>query len=118
AGGGAGRGGGEGAARRGGGGRRGRITGGERRGGEPDLDDARSARPPLEIINETLLAGMKTVGELFGAGEMQLPFVLQSAEVMKAAVAYLEPHMEKSDAGGKGTIVLATVKGHVHRTAN
>ena len=57
---------------------------------------------------------MKVVGELFGSGQMQLPFVLQSAEVMKAAVAYLEPHMEKTDAGGKGTIVLATVKGDVH----
>lgn len=51
-------------------------------------------KPPLAIINETLLSGMKTVGELFGSGQMQLPFVLQSAEVMKAAVAYLEPHME------------------------
>ena len=57
---------------------------------------------------------MKTVGELFGSGQMQLPFVLQSAEVMKTAVAYLEPHMEKADAAGKGTIVLATVKGDVH----
>ena len=57
---------------------------------------------------------MKVVGELFGSGEMQLPFVLQSAETMKAAVAYLEPHMEKADAGGKGTVVLATVKGDVH----
>ncbi len=57
---------------------------------------------------------MKTVGELFGSGQMQLPFVLQSAEVMKTAVAYLEPHMEKADAGGKGRIVLATVKGDVH----
>ena len=57
---------------------------------------------------------MKVVGELFGSGEMQLPFVLQSAEVMKAAVAYLEPHMEKTDEEGKGTIVLATVKGDVH----
>ncbi len=91
-----------------------RIIDGERNGLEADLDGAMATRPPLEIINETLLAGMKTVGELFGAGEMQLPFVLQSAEVMKAAVAYLEPHMEKSDAGGKGTIVLATVKGDVH----
>src|SRR5664280_1469468 len=72
------------------------------------------SRPPLEIINDTLLAGMKTVGDLFGGGEMQLPFVLQSAEVMKAAVAHLEPHMEKADAGGKGTIVLATVRGDVH----
>ena len=57
---------------------------------------------------------MKVVGELFGSGEMQLPFVLQSAEVMKTAVAYLEPHMEKTDEEGKGTIVLATVKGDVH----
>ena len=57
---------------------------------------------------------MKTVGELFASGEMQLPFVLQSAETMKAAVAYLEPHMEKVDQGGKGTMVLATVKGDVH----
>ncbi|HJV98389.1 MAG TPA: vitamin B12 dependent-methionine synthase activation domain-containing protein, partial [Arthrobacter sp.] len=64
--------------------------------------------------NDYLLAGMKTVGELFGSGQMQLPFVLQSAEVMKLAVAYLEPHMEKADEGGKGTIVLATVKGDVH----
>ncbi|HEX2024216.1 MAG TPA: vitamin B12 dependent-methionine synthase activation domain-containing protein, partial [Acidimicrobiales bacterium] len=66
------------------------------------------------IVNDTLLAGMKVVGELFASGEMQLPFVLQSAEAMKAAVAYLEPHMEKSDQGGKGRIVLATVKGDVH----
>jgi 5-methyltetrahydrofolate--homocysteine methyltransferase len=91
-----------------------RIIDGERNGLEADLDDAMTTRPPLEIINETLLAGMKTVGELFGAGEMQLPFVLQSAEVMKTAVAYLEPHMEKTDSSGKGTIVLATVKGDVH----
>ncbi|MBV9595128.1 MAG: methionine synthase, partial [Actinobacteria bacterium] len=91
-----------------------RIIDGERNGLEADLDDALAQRPALEIINETLLAGMKTVGDLFGAGEMQLPFVLQSAEVMKAAVAYLEQHMEKSDGAGKGTIVLATVKGDVH----
>src|SRR5438477_5723130 len=65
-------------------------------------------------MNEILLEGMKVVGELFGSGQMQLPFVLQSAEVMKTAVAYLEPHMEKADAAGKGTIVLATVKGDVH----
>ena len=69
---------------------------------------------PLAIINDVLLDGMKVVGELFGTGEMQLPFVLQSAETMKTAVAYLEPHMEKADAGGKGRIVLATVKGDVH----
>jgi 5-methyltetrahydrofolate--homocysteine methyltransferase len=91
-----------------------RIIDGERNGLEADLDAALEQRPALEIINDTLLAGMKTVGELFGSGQMQLPFVLQSAEVMKAAVAYLEPHMEKSDDGGKGRIVLATVKGDVH----
>src|SRR6202008_3377743 len=75
---------------------------------------ASTQKPPLAIINENLLAGMKTVGELFGSGQMQLPFVLQSAEVMKTAVAYLEPHIEKADSMGKGTIVLATVKGDVH----
>ena len=91
-----------------------RIVDGERNGLEEDLDAALREKPALAIINETLLAGMKTVGELFGSGQMQLPFVLQSAEVMKAAVAYLEPHMEKSDAAGKGKIVLATVKGDVH----
>jgi 5-methyltetrahydrofolate--homocysteine methyltransferase len=96
-----------------------RIVDGERNGLEADLDEAMESRPPLEIINDTLLAGMKTVGELFGSGQMQLPFVLASAEVMKAAVAHLEPHMEKAEddgAGnaGKGTIVLATVKGDVH----
>jgi len=69
---------------------------------------------PLAIINDHLLEGMKIVGELFGKGEMQLPFVLQSAEVMKTAVAYLEPHMEKIDSEGKGSILLATVKGDVH----
>ncbi|MDT7599502.1 MAG: 5-methyltetrahydrofolate--homocysteine methyltransferase, partial [Pseudonocardiales bacterium] len=88
---------------------------GERPGLELDLDAALEERPALDIINVTLLAGMKTVGELFGSGQMQLPFVLQSAEVMKAAVAYLEPHMERAvDDQGKGTIVLATVKGDVH----
>jgi 5-methyltetrahydrofolate--homocysteine methyltransferase len=91
-----------------------RIVDGERNGLEADLDEALQTRPALEIINDTLLAGMKTVGELFGSGQMQLPFVLQSAEVMKAAVAHLEPHMEKADSSGKGTIVLATVKGDVH----
>ena len=92
-----------------------RIVDGERNGLEADLDEAMTEKPPLSIINEDLLAGMKTVGELFGSGQMQLPFVLQSAEVMKAAVAYLEPHMEKSDDdSGKGRIVLATVKGDVH----
>jgi 5-methyltetrahydrofolate--homocysteine methyltransferase len=91
-----------------------RIIDGERNGLEADLDTALADRPALLIINDTLLAGMKTVGELFGSGQMQLPFVLQSAEVMKTAVAYLEPHMEKSEDGGKGRIVLATVKGDVH----
>ncbi len=92
-----------------------RIVDGERNGLEADLDEAMTQKPPLAIINDNLLAGMKTVGELFGSGQMQLPFVLQSAEVMKTAVAYLEPHMEKSeDDVGKGRIVLATVKGDVH----
>ena len=92
-----------------------RIVDGERNGLEADLDEAMTQKPPLSIINDDLLKGMKTVGELFGSGQMQLPFVLQSAEVMKAAVAYLEPHMEKSDDdSGKGRIVLATVKGDVH----
>jgi 5-methyltetrahydrofolate--homocysteine methyltransferase len=91
-----------------------RIIDGERVGLEPDLDEALSQRPALEIVNDVLLDGMKTVGELFGAGQMQLPFVLQSAEVMKTAVGYLEPHMERSADGGKGRIVLATVRGDVH----
>jgi 5-methyltetrahydrofolate--homocysteine methyltransferase len=92
-----------------------RIIDGERNGLEADLDEALTGgRSALSIINDILLEGMKVVGELFGSGQMQLPFVLQSAEVMKAAVAYLEPHMEKADAGGKGRIVLATVKGDVH----
>lgn len=91
-----------------------RIIDGEKNGLEADLDEALQTRPALDIVNDTLLAGMKVVGELFGSGQMQLPFVLQSAEVMKTAVAHLEPHMEKSDAEGKGTIVLATVRGDVH----
>ena len=91
-----------------------RIVDGERNGLEGDLDAAMEEIPPLEIINTHLLGGMKTVGELFGSGQMQLPFVLQSAEVMKAAVAHLEPFMEASDEDGKGRIVLATVKGDVH----
>ncbi|MCK7623120.1 methionine synthase [Streptomyces sp. RS10V-4] len=91
-----------------------RIIDGERNGLEADLDEALRDRPALDIVNDTLLDGMKVVGELFGSGQMQLPFVLQSAEVMKTAVAYLEPHMEKSDDEGKGTIVLATVRGDVH----
>jgi 5-methyltetrahydrofolate--homocysteine methyltransferase len=91
-----------------------RIIDGVRDGLEADLEEAMRSRPPLAIINEVLLDGMRTVGELFGAGEMQLPFVLQSAEVMKASVALLEPHMERADQGGKGRLVLATVKGDVH----
>jgi 5-methyltetrahydrofolate--homocysteine methyltransferase len=91
-----------------------RIIDGERNGLEADLGLALAERPALEIVNQILLDGMKTVGELFGSGQMQLPFVLQSAEVMKAAVGYLEPHMEKSADGGRGTIVLATVRGDVH----
>ncbi|HWM58524.1 MAG TPA: vitamin B12 dependent-methionine synthase activation domain-containing protein, partial [Pseudonocardia sp.] len=91
-----------------------RIVDGERQGLEADLEEALLSRPALEIINDTLLSGMKTVGELFGSGQMQLPFVLASAEVMKTAVAHLEPHMEREDESGKGTIVLATVKGDVH----
>jgi 5-methyltetrahydrofolate--homocysteine methyltransferase len=91
-----------------------RIIDGERNGLEADLDEALKDRPALDIVNDTLLDGMKVVGELFGSGQMQLPFVLQSAEVMKTAVAHLEPHMEKTDDEGKGTIVLATVRGDVH----
>ncbi|WMX44567.1 methionine synthase [Streptomyces roseicoloratus] len=92
-----------------------RIVDGEKNGLEADLDEALAGRPALEIVNDVLLDGMKTVGELFGSGQMQLPFVLQSAEVMKTAVAYLEPHMDKVEgAEGKGTIVLATVRGDVH----
>ncbi|MBD9728382.1 methionine synthase [Streptomyces caniscabiei] len=91
-----------------------RIIDGEKNGLEADLDEALQTRAALDIVNDTLLDGMKVVGELFGSGQMQLPFVLQSAEVMKTAVAHLEPHMEKSDAEGKGTIVLATVRGDVH----
>jgi 5-methyltetrahydrofolate--homocysteine methyltransferase len=91
-----------------------RIVDGNRTGLEADLDTALEQFGPLEIINQFLLAGMRTVGDLFASGEMQLPFVLSSAETMKAAVAYLEPSMEHTDSGGKGTIVLATVKGDVH----
>ena len=91
-----------------------RIIDGERVGLEADLDTALAQRPALEIVNDVLLDGMKTVGELFGSGQMQLPFVLTSAEVMKTSVAYLEPYMERTAEVGKGKIVLATVKGDVH----
>ncbi|MBW4638511.1 MAG: methionine synthase [Gloeocapsa sp. UFS-A4-WI-NPMV-4B04] len=92
------------------------IIDGERIGLEEQLQKALEKYPPLEIVNTFLLDGMKVVGELFGSGQMQLPFVLQSAETMKAAVAHLEPFMEKKDAGNnaKGTLVIATVKGDVH----
>src|SRR6476660_7417190 len=79
-----------------------------------DLDAARERHSPIDIINKVLLDGMRVVGDLFGSGQMQLPFVLQSAEVMKAAVAYLEQFMEKVEGADKGKIVLATVKGDVH----
>lgn len=92
-----------------------RIIDGEKVGLEDDLQSAlKEGTPPLTIINDYLLEGMKTVGELFGRGEMQLPFVLQSAEVMKTAVAYLESFMEKASADGRGIMVLATVRGDVH----
>ena len=92
-----------------------RIIDGEKVGLETDLKEAMAlGTPPLEIINTHLLEGMKIVGELFGKGEMQLPFVLQSAEVMKTAVAVLEPFMEKTGDEGRGTMLLATVKGDVH----
>ncbi|MGL4499871.1 MAG: B12-binding domain-containing protein, partial [Planktothrix sp.] len=92
------------------------IIDGERIGLDDALAEGLKQYPPLEIINTILLDGMKVVGELFGSGQMQLPFVLQSAQTMKAAVAYLEPYMEKSEAGnnGKGTFIIATVKGDVH----
>ena len=91
-----------------------RIIDGDRKGLAEELDEAMRTNAPLDIINNILLDGMKVVGELFGAGKMQLPFVLQSAETMKAAVAHLEPHMVKVEGQEKGTIVLATVKGDVH----
>jgi 5-methyltetrahydrofolate--homocysteine methyltransferase len=91
-----------------------RIIDGDRDGLEADLDEQLQSMPALAIINDVLLEGMKVVGELFGRGEMQLPFVLQSAETMKAAVNHLEPHMEKAEGVGKGKVVLATVKGDVH----
>lgn len=92
-----------------------RIVNGQKTGLTEDIEQALTQYSALDIINTILLSGMKTVGELFGRGEMQLPFVLQSAEVMKASVALLEPHMDKAGANqSKGIIVLATVKGDVH----
>lgn len=90
------------------------IVDGIKKSLEAHLEEALVGRTPLEIINEVLLDGMKTVGELFGSGKMQLPFVLQSAEVMKTAVRFLEPRMEKSDSTERGSILLATVAGDVH----
>ena len=91
-----------------------RIIDGDRKGLEADLEEAIQTMPPLDIINTVLLDGMRVVGELFGAGKMQLPFVLQSAETMKSAVAWLEPFMERTANNNRGTLVLATVKGDVH----
>ena len=91
-----------------------RIVDGLREGLHDDLAEALAGRAAIAVINELLLPAMQEVGDLFGAGKMQLPFVLQSAETMKSSVAYLEPHMEKADAAGKGKIVLATVRGDVH----
>ena len=91
-----------------------RIVDGDRNGIESDLTEALRGHTALDIVNTILLDGMKTVGDLFGSGQMQLPFVLQSAETMKTAVAFLEPHMEKKDGPAKGTMVLATVRGDVH----
>lgn len=92
------------------------IIDGERIGLEDALNQGLEAYQPLEIVNTFLLNGMKVVGELFGSGQMQLPFVLQSAETMKAAVAFLEPHMEKSEGerSAKAKFLIATVKGDVH----
>jgi len=91
-----------------------RIIDGDQIGIDDDLAEAMRSHEPLAIVNTILLDGMKVVGELFGSGQMQLPFVLQSAETMKRAVAYLEPHMEKVEGSARGTMVLATVKGDVH----
>jgi 5-methyltetrahydrofolate--homocysteine methyltransferase len=91
-----------------------RIVDGDRRGLDGDLDEALGSHDALTIINQYLLDGMRVVGDLFGSGKMQLPFVLQSAETMKAAVAHLEPHMERAEGSSKGVVVLATVRGDVH----
>ena len=92
-----------------------RVVDGSREDLEVELEEALGmGMAALDIVNGPLMAGMKTVGELFGSGRMQLPFVLQSAEVMKTAVAYLEPHMARTGERGRGKIVLATVKGDVH----
>ena len=90
------------------------ILGGEKRRILDDVDEALGSVPPLEIINEILLGAMREVGERFGAGEMQLPFVLESAEAMKAAVKRVEPHLPRDASSTKGRVILATVKGDVH----
>ena len=90
------------------------IVDGIKKNLDRDIEEALETYKPLDIINEILLDGMKTVGELFGSGKMQLPFVLQSAEVMKASVRLLEPLMEKEEGSDKGSILLATVAGDVH----
>ncbi len=90
------------------------IVDGEKQGLIEHLDEALEKYSAIEIINDHLLSGMKTVGDLFASGQMQLPFVLQSAEVMKMAVTHLEPHMEKTEGSSRGRVVLATVKGDVH----
>ena len=91
-----------------------RIVEGDRKDIEKDLDEALDRFGALKIVNDFLLDGMRMVGDLFGSGRLQLPFVLQSAETMKYAVAHLEPHMERADGQAKGKIVLATVRGDVH----
>jgi 5-methyltetrahydrofolate--homocysteine methyltransferase len=91
-----------------------RIIDGDRTGLEKDIEEALARHAALAIINDILLDGMRVVGDLFGAGKMQLPFVLSSAETMKAAVALLEPHLERVAGPSKGSIVLATVRGDVH----
>ncbi len=93
---------------------KGDILGGEKRRILEDVDEALQTVPPLEIINTILLDAMRVVGERFGAGEMQLPFVLESAEAMKAAVRRIEPHLPREASAAKGRVVLATVKGDVH----
>ena len=91
-----------------------RIIEGEKPGIQEDLDLAMAEKRPLDIVNSDLLDGMAVVGDLFGRGEMQLPFVLQSAETMKLAVSHLEPHMERVEGDSRGKILLATVRGDVH----
>ncbi|MFN9884509.1 MAG: methionine synthase [Pseudanabaena sp.] len=90
------------------------IIDGDRSGLDDALTEALKTYEPLTIINQFLLDGMKVVGELFGSGQMQLPFVLQSAETMKSAVAFLEKFMEKAEGSNKGVFLIATVKGDVH----